>query len=287
MAVNETKSGPEPLAKKYLDALNHEIDEERRAVLEDRLSELRQRREKFVEQHGEDSGIVQRVDRKILDVEDELDALKQSAQQVDELREDLLKAAAEDFEFDSTWLSPTVLNGLTHALYGKEEDSLILDQNRIENTDDLNDIGDIEQLDMEHTLLTLSEDRLDRTDRVKKRWERLVDSKKYTPFLVVAREGSASPEDVLPELDDDANRKNAKNWLESPIYDWDELVPYYRAGNGQFALSTVGKYLAEHYAGDFDDDHEDEVDDGTDGGNGDGQASLDDIDGGEPEKSDE
>lgn len=282
--VSETEYDPESLANEYLNALNHEVDEERRTELEDRLSELKERRVKFVEQHGEDSGIVQRVDQNTCEVETELDKLEQSVQQVDELREKLLEAAVEDFEFNSTWLSSAVLNGVTHALY-EEEDSLILGQNHIESTDDLADIDDMTQLDMEHTLLILIEDRLGRTDTVRDHWERLAGSKKHTPFLVVAQKGSASPEDVLPELDDDADRKDAKNWLERPLYDWDELVPYYRAGNGEFALSNAGKYLAKHYAEDYDEVAESEVDGDTVGNDGDGQASLDDIDGGNFEKN--
>lgn len=276
--VSKTGSDPELLAREYLDALDHEVDEERRTELEDRLSALRQRREKFVEEHGEDSGIVQRVDHKIREVEDEIDELKQSIQQVDELREDLLEAAAEDFKFDSTWLSPTVLNGLTHALYGEKEDSLVLDQNRVESTDDLHDTGDLAQLDMEHTLLILIQDQLGQTDTVRKQWERLADSKNHTPFLVVAREGTASPDDVLPELDEEADRKDAKNWLEKPIYSWEQLVPYYRPETGEFALSTAGKYLARHYAEDPNGGAESGRDNGSDGDDGDGQASLDEID---------
>jgi hypothetical protein len=285
--MSEVESAPKSLAQEYLDALDHEVDEAQRTELEDRLSELRQRREKFVEQHGGESGIVQRVDEKIEEVEDELGEFEQSVKQADEFRKDLLDAAVEGFEFNSTWLSPTVLRGLTHALYGEEGESLILDQNRVEHADDLDDTDDLTRLDMEHTLLTLVEDRLDRTDTVKEHWERLVDSKKYTPFLVVAREGSASPEDVLPELEDEADRKDAKNWLERPIYDWDELVPYYRTGDGEFALSTAGEYLLHNFAESSDEDTEDEVDDESNENDGDGQASLDDIDAGGSKKTNE
>jgi hypothetical protein len=218
------------------------------------------------------------VDQKIGEVENELEELEQSVQQVDELREQFLEAAVEDFEFNGTWLSPTVLKGLTHALYGKKEDSLVLDQNRIENTDDLIDIDDLTQLDMEHTLLILVEDRLGQTDTIRKHWDRLADSKNHTPFLVVARKGTASPDDVLPELDEEADRKDAKNWLEKPIYNWEQLVPYYRPESGEFALSTAGKHLVRHYAEDSDGGAESEDNGGSNGDDADGQASLDEID---------
>lgn len=275
--MHETGSDPESLAREYLDALEHGGDTERQAELEDRLSDLQHRREKFVNEHGEDSGIVQRVDEKIDEVETELDALKQSVQRADELREKLLKSAVETFEFNTTWLSPTVLNGLTHALYGQKEDFLILDQTRIENTDTFDSIDDLTRLDMEHTLLLLIEDQLGQTSTVKEHWERLVESKSYTPFLVVTQEGTVSPDDVLPELDKEDDRKDAKNWLEKPIYTWEQLVPYYRPESGRFALSTAGKYIAYHYAGDLNEEIDRGAVDSTGWSDDNEQASLGDI----------
>lgn len=274
--MSEDRQEPESLAKKYLDAINQEIDEERRNELEDTKEELKERREKYDSQHGEDSRIVQRVDQKIEDVETELDELNESAQQVDKLRTQLLKAARDRLEFNREWLSTTVLEGLTHALYAKKDNHMILNQTRIEDPDDLDEIEDLAQLDMEHTLLLLVEDRLGETDTVSERWNRFADSKYHKPFLVVSREGTASPEDVLPNLSEDANRKDAKNWLERPLYDWDDLVPYYRAGDGEFGLSTSGKYLAHHYAGSAESLAK-EGDGGDD--SDDGQASLDDVGG--------
>lgn len=272
--MSEDRQEPESLANEYLEAIDQEIDEERCNELENIKEELQERREKYVSQHGENSRIVQRVDQKIEDVEAELDELNESAQQVDELRVQLLKAANDRLEFNREWLSTSVLEGLTHALYAEKDDYLILDQTRIEGPEDLDEIEDLAQLDMEHTLLLLVEDRRGETDTVSERWERFVDSKYHKPFLVVSREGTASPEDVLPSLSEDANRKNAKNWLERPLYDWSDLVPYYRAGDGEFGLSTSGKYLAHHYAGSAESLAE-EGDGGDD--SDDGQASLDDV----------
>jgi hypothetical protein len=274
--MSEDRQEPESLAKEYLEAIDQEIDEERRSELEDTKEELQARREKYVSQHGEDSRIVQRVDQKIEDVETELDKLNESVQQIDELRTQLLKAAKDRLEFNREWLSTTVLEVLTHALYAERDDYLILDQTRIEGPEDLDEIEDLVQLDMEHTFLLLVEDRLGETDTVSERWDRFVDSKYHKPFLVVSREGTASPEDVLPNLSEDADRKDVKNWLERPLYDWDDLVPYYRAGDGEFGLSTSGKYLAHHYAGSAESLAE-EGDGGDD--SDDGQTSLDDVGG--------
>ncbi|NLV02926.1 kinetochore Spc7 family protein [Haloferax volcanii] len=274
--MSEDRQEPESLAKEYLEAIDQEIDEDRRSELEDTKEELQDRREKYVSQHGEDSRIVQRVDQKIEDVETELDKLNESVQQIDELRTQLLKAAKDRLEFNREWLSTTVLEGLTHTLYAERDDYLILDQTRIEGPEDLDEIEDLVQLDMEHTFLLLVEDRLGETDTVSERWDRFVDSKYHKPFMVVSREGTASPEDVLPNLSEDADRKDAKNWLERPLYDWDDLVPYYRAGDGEFGLSTSGKYLAHHYAGSAESLAE-EGDGGDD--SDDGQTSLDDVGG--------
>jgi hypothetical protein len=274
--MSEDRQEPESLAKEYLEAIDQEIDEERRNELEDTKEELQDRREKYVSQHGEDSRIVQRVDQKIEDIEAELDDLNESAQQVDELRTQLLKAAKDRLEFNREWLSTTVLKGLTHAMYAEKDDHLILDQTRIEGPGDLDEIEDLAQLDMEHTFLLLVEDRLGETDTVSERWDRLTDSKYHKPFLVVSREGTASPDDVLPNLSEDADRKDAKNWLERPLYNWDDLVPYYRAGDGEFGLSTSGKYFAHHYAGSAE-----SLAEKGDGGDDsdDGQASLNDLGG--------
>ena len=70
--MSEERQEPESLANEYLEALDQEIDEERRDELENIKEELQDRREKYVSQHGEDSRIVQRVDQKIEDVEAEL-----------------------------------------------------------------------------------------------------------------------------------------------------------------------------------------------------------------------
>lgn len=274
--MSEGRQEPESLAKEYLEARDQEIDEERRNELENTKEELQDRREKYVSQHGEDSRIVQRVDQKIEDIEAELDELNESVQQVDELRTQLLKATKDRLEFNREWLSTTVLEGLTHALYAERDNHLILDQTRIEGPEDLDGIEDLAQLDMEHTFLLLVEDRLGETNTVSERWDRFADSKYHKPFLVVSREGTAPPEDVLPNLSEDADRKDAKNWLERPLYDWDDLLPYYRAGNGEFGLSTSGKYLAHHYAGSAESLAE-EGDGGDDSDNG--QASLDDVGG--------
>ena len=274
--MSEDRQEPESLANEYLEAIDQEIDEERRNELENTKEELQARREKYVSQHGEDSRIVQRVDQKIEDIEAELDDLNESAQQVDELRTQLLKAAKDRLEFNREWLSTTVLEVLTHALYAERDDYLILNQTRIEGPEDLDEIEDLVQLDMEHTFLLLVEDRLGETDTVSERWDRFVDSKYHKPFMGVSCEGTASPEDVLPNLSEDADRKDVKNWLERPLYDWDDLVPYYRAGDGEFGLSTSGKYLAHHYAGSAESLAE-EGDGGDD--SDDGQTSLDDVGG--------
>lgn len=282
--MSEQQHEPEPLAKRYLDSIDQEIDEERRNELENTREELQDRRKKYVTQHGEDSRIVQRVDQKIEDVETELNELDESAQQVDKLQTQLLEAARDGLGFNSEWLSTTVLEGLTHTLYAEKDSHLILDQTRIENPEDLTDIEDLAQLDMEHTLLLLVEDHLGETDTVSERWNRFAGSKYHKPFLVVSREGTASPGDVLPNLSEDADRKDAKNWLERPLYDWDDLVPYYRAGDGEFGLSTSGKYLAHHYA----ESAESIAEEGSeDGDSDDKQASLDDVGGKNRRDSDE
>lgn len=286
--MSEAQYEPETLAQEYLDALDQEIDEGHRHGLETKREELRDRRERYVDQHGEDSSIVQRVDEKIEEVEYELEEFDTSAQQVEGLRDRLLESAKDEFEFNSEWLSSTTLEGLTHALYGKREDHLIIDQVRIQEPDVLTDIDDIDQLDMEHTLLLLIEDRLGETNTVNSRWERFSDSKYHIPFLIVARDGVATPDDVLPELEDDADRDDAKNWLNRPLYDWEDLIPYYRPDDGEMALSTTGKYLARHYAETLDEIV------GVDEGEGDdenrndnGQTSLDDINDGNAGDSDE
>lgn len=286
--MSEAQHDPESLAQEYLDALDQEVDEERRDELENTLEELRNRRERYVEQHGEDSSIVQRVDEKIEETENELEEFNQSTQQVDEFRDQLLEAAVDRFEFNSEWLSSTTIEGLTHALYGERDTHLILDQTIIESPSDLANIDDISQLDMEHTLLLLIEDRLGETDIVKSRWERFVDSKYHTPFVVVARNKVATPDDVLPELGDDVERDDAKNWLNRPLYDWEDLLPYYRPDEGEMALSTTGKYLARHYAESLDEIAETDVNESNHGDDsGDGQTSLNDVADGSGGDSDE
>lgn len=274
--MSEGTRDPEALAEEYLDTLDQDVDEERQRELKETLEELRERRERYVEQHGDDTGIVQRVERKIEDVEDEFGELEGVAERVEEVRTRLLEAAKTGFELNERWLDMRVLSALTHALYGERDGWLCLDQTRIEGVDDLSGVDDLDRLDMEHTLLLLVQDRLGESDVVSERWERLADSKSHEPLLVVVSREEADPEDVVEALDDSGvSRKDAKNWLEKPIYNWDDLVPYYRTGGGAFALSTAGKYFARHYASLSED--ETELDETAPEEAGDQQVSFDDV----------
>lgn len=274
--MSEETRDPGALDEEYLDALDQDVDKERQRELEETLEELRDRRERYVEQHGEESPIVHRVERTIEDVEEEIGEIEGVAERVEEARTRLLEAARTGFGLNEEWLDTRVLSALTHALYGERDGWLCLDQTRIKEVGDLTGVNDLDRLDMEHTLLLLVEDRLGDTDVVAERWDRLADSKSYEPFLVVARREEAGPEDVVEALDDsEVSRKDAKNWLEKPIYNWDDLVPYYRAGGGAFALSTAGKYFARHYANLAED--ETEAEESTPEDEDDQQVSFDDV----------
>lgn len=280
MAMSESSPDVERIAKEYLEGLDQGLDEKRRGELEDTLKDLKDRREQYAEQHGADSGIIQRLDRKIEEVKTELEEFYGASEEVDELRAQLLEAARERFELNDEWLTSTVLRALTHALYNEKDDFLYIDRTHLDDSTDVSDIDEIDKIDLEHTLLLLVEDQLGQTDTVRKRWERFSDSNSYLPFQVLAQEESAAPEDVLPELDDGTGRKDVKNWLEGPLYKWDDLVPYYRVGDGEFALSTSGKYFAHNYAQSADEVPEDEGEATKDGeaGNGDRQLNFDDVD---------
>lgn len=67
--MNDGTRDPGTLTEEYLDTLDQDVDEERRRELEETLEKLHDRHERYAEQHGADSGIVQRVDQKIEDVE--------------------------------------------------------------------------------------------------------------------------------------------------------------------------------------------------------------------------
>lgn len=126
------------------------------------------------------------------------------------------------------------------------------------------------------TCVTISILVLGETDVVAERWSRLTDSNYHAPFLAVARKGEASPDDIVNELDD-ATRKDVKNWLEGPFYKWDDLIPYYRVGDGKFALSTTGKYFARNYATPANDETEPDEEPSRESEDGDQQTSFDDV----------
>lgn len=280
MTMSESSPDVETLAKEYLEGLDQGLNEKRRGELEDMLQSLKDRREQYVEQHGADSGIIQRLDQKIEEVETELEEFYGASEKIDELKTELLEVARERFELNDEWLNLTVLRALTHALYNEKDDFLHIDRVRLDDSVDIMDIGEIDKIDLEHTLLLMVEDQLGQTDTVRKRWERFSDSTYYLPFLVLAQEESATPEDVLSIIDEGIDRKDVKNWLEGPLYKWDDLVPYYRVGDGEFALSTAGKYFAKNYAQSVEEVIEDrgEATSDEEASSGDRQVNFDDVD---------
>lgn len=236
------------IADRYLSAIEQEVDEDEQTQLEENRAELTRRYERTKERRGENHGITQRVKASIEKVDEELEQLKTSQQTTAEIREELLNTIATEFELSDEWFTSNVLESMNHALVGERNTELIVEMTAFSSHDDLTELDEIERFDVEETVILLAEDQLSETDEVRTVWTRLQESKYYEPFLIVVERGEASPDDVLDALDGDVSRQNAKNWLNRPIYDWEQLIPYYRVGNGTFGLSTAGQYFAVHYA---------------------------------------
>jgi hypothetical protein len=265
-------------AQDYLASLNNDVDESRKNELRDDIEDGEERYERLAQEHGEEHKLVKKAKSVLESRREELRELEEVEEQLGTAREDLLQKVADEFELSERWLQSEAIEAVTHALYGRRDQSYKLFGEEIQNEDVLSDFDDFEQIELAAVVALLAKDALGQTEKVREQYQRLEDSKSFAVFKVLCGNGSMTSQEVAEQLDED--KGTANNWLKSPLNFWDRLIPFYRPKKGAYGLSTTGQYFYKHYfdgeieTTEVDTQDEDEVEDETEDDSGETQATL-------------
>lgn len=251
------------IAAGYLEASDEEPQHrEQLDEIEAELDELEATREEVVDDVGEDHFLADDIDADIQELKDKREELQESTEDIAQLRQDLLRAAAEDpgFQLDEHWLNSKTLRALTHTLYGMEEEKLVIADQEFCTPDDAQGLNRVQKIQIKREIVHLARDQLTGDERVADRWEEFEDSRAHQAFPVIARDPGVGPSEIADAYEDKTH-STVRNWT-SDLSDQEDLKMVYTPKQGEYHLSTVGKYYAAHYA-DLDDTEEDNEDVGA------------------------
>lgn len=252
------------IAAKYLDASEEEPEhQERLQAIEAELDELESAREEVAGDMGEEHYLVEEIDSDIQDLKDEREELQKSTEDVARLREDILRAAAEKpgFRLDEHWLNSKPLQALTHALYGNEEERLVIRDHELQTPDDAQELDRMQRIQIKKDVVYIARDQIEQDERVSDHWEQFESSTAHQAFSVIAREPGVGPSEIA-EAYDDTSPSTVRNWT-SNLSDQEDLKMVYNPKTGSYYPSTVGKYYATHYATLDGNEDSDKSEDGT------------------------
>lgn len=245
------------LAARYLEASDEEPEHQKRlGEIEAELDELASTREEVVDDMGEDHYLVEDIDAEIQELEDEREELQKSTEDVAQLQQVLFRAAAEEpgFQLNEHWLNRNTLRALTHALYGTEEEKLVIADYELCTSDNVQSLDRMQKIRIKRDIVHLARDQFTKDERVADRWKEFEDSPAYQAFSVIARDPGVGPSEIAEAYDDKSN-STVRNWT-SDLSDQEGLKMVYTPKQGKYHLSTVGKYYATHYANFEGDDAE-------------------------------
>lgn len=246
------------IAAQYLNASDEAPEhQERLNEIELELDELRSTRREVVNDVGEDHYLIEDVDADIQELEGERQDLQESTEDVAQLRKDILRAAAEDpgFRLNEHWLNSKTIQALTHALYGTEEEKLVLADQELRTPDDARELDRMQKFQIKRDIVHLARDQLGDDERVVERWKEFEESRARPAFPVIANKPGVGPSEIAEACDKTSS--TVRNWT-SDLSGQDILKMVYTPKQGDYHLSTVGKYYAAHYA-DLDETDETEV----------------------------
>jgi len=245
------------LATAYQEATDEEPDQERLNEIENQISALEEKRSEVVENSGKDNFVVKDCDKTIQKLEKEREEIQQLAEDVTQRRNELLKTASESpgFKLDDDWLSPDVIQALTKALYGEEDDKLLIADCILHESTDAEDLDPLEEIQVKQEVMNLAQDRLSNHPRVENFWTDFQGSSAYRAFRAIASEPGIGPSEIA-DMYDDVTGSTTRNWT-SDLSNQDQLKLVERPSRGNYCLSTVGKYYAAHYADPLDVDDND------------------------------
>lgn len=236
------------IAAQYLEASDEEPEhQDRLEGIEAKLDELESTREEVAEDVGEDHYLVEDIDADIQELKDEHEALQESTEDIAQLRKDILRAAAEEpgFRLNEHWLNSKTLRALTHALYATEEETLIIADQELRTPDDGQGLDRMQKIQIKREIVHLSRDQLASDERVIDCWEDFEDSRAHQAFPVIALDPGVGPSEIAEAQDKTSS--TVRNWT-SDLSDQENMKMVYTPKQGQYHLSTVGKYYAKHYA---------------------------------------
>lgn len=233
-------------ATEYLESIREDSDSKVDLTeLEDAVEDAERRMESFSQEHGEDHKLTQKAQNLVSQRREELSRAKKEAEKTEDLRRGLIERVADEFEFNEEWLEAEIAEAVTHALYGVSDGRFAVGDDEIKTPEDLESIDPFEQIEREEVVVLLAKDALGRTSTVEQEYERLSKSKSFNAFEVLTENGPSEVSEVADLLGEDQSKVG--NWLKNPIHRSQALVPFYRPSNGVYALSTAGRYFAEHY----------------------------------------
>jgi len=233
------------MAEEYLGSIDDEVDESHKEELREKIEQGKEKYERLVEEHGKDHRLAKKAEEVLETRRSELNELEEREEQLGTAREEFLQEVANKFDLNERWLQADIIDTVTHALVGKKESSYKLFGEDIQNIEDLEELDKWDQIERAEVVILLAKDSLGESEKVSEQWERLESSKSYNAFEVLAEHGSQTPKEVAEKLDESKGVVNS--WMKDRINKWDRLIPFYRPRQGEYGLSTTGRYFHEHY----------------------------------------
>lgn len=186
------------------------------------------------------------------------------------LRTELLTRSSTEFAPKGDWLHDSVVSALTHALTGREQNSILLGDHSL--PDDGEELSKREMVTVAKNVHAAANDAVGSNDFLDEVWEMMSTTERYPISRVLARECSLMRSgDITSELDDEATDNPGANLRY--VLNSSEFYPYYRE-SGAWTLSLVGEYLWQTRGPNT---AELGVDGGGNDDGGNDQTSLDDV----------
>jgi hypothetical protein len=237
------------MATRYLEASDGEPErQEQFDEIADEIKELESTREELAQDIGEEHYLVEDIDADIQELEDERDEIRDSTENIAQLRKNLLRAASEKpgFRLNEYWLNSETSRAITKALYGTENEKLVIGDQELRTPDDAQGLDRMQKIQIKREMVHLARDKLDGDKHVTDRWEEFKNRRGYQAFPVIAHNPGVGPSEIA-EAYDDKSPSTVRDWT-SDLSNQEELKMVFTPKQGKYHLSTVGRYYAAHYA---------------------------------------
>lgn len=201
-----------------------------------------------------------------------LEEIAESGDERARLRTQLLKRASTEFAPLDEWLDETVISALTHAVIGRQENTINIEDYSLPN--DGGDLSKREMVLVAKNVQATCKAALGSEETLDVAWNAMTTPERYPITEVLARADSPIKSDeIAAELDEDATDNPGANLRY--VVNSAEYQPYYRE-SGAWTLSLVGEYLWKVRGPDTTEQDEGDRDDGN---NGESQTNLSDVTG--------